>query len=113
MNTTPMINIFRFMYSFTLDWCDVEELLNNNPILIKSDRDVIIILKPKFTDQLAAAYPCNIKVGAYRRLDFDPSVNGILNNGVFAVGHGHLERDVGFGVRLIDECYLTKRYCGR
>jgi len=67
----------------------------------------------EFADHLAPANPCDVQIRSHGGLDRDPSLDGILDDGIVAVRHGHLQRDVGFCSCPVYEGHITIRDCGR
>src|SRR6266511_953230 len=67
------------------------------------------MMKSKVSNHLITANPGNIKIRTYWGLDFYASFQWILNNGILAIWHSHLEGDIRFRFCLINQSNLAKR----
>ena len=71
-----------------------------------------MIMETKVSDHFVPTNPGNVDVGTDGGLNVYSPLDGIFDDGVLAIVHCHLERDVGFRIRLIDERDLTERNRG-
>jgi len=83
--------------------------MDDNPILLQGDRQVVVIAEPELADHLASANPGHVEVGTDGSLDCDPAFYGILDDRIFSIGHGYLQGDVRFRVCLVDERDIAER----